>query len=158
VGRKRNRQGQYVYLFLAGMILFSGTSCERLRAPFPGPSVEPSPPTMTERWDHLQPVQARIENKDFDGAVQVYQDMLDGPSRDGNPDLALYDLGLLYAHYANPKKDYKKSLLCFSRLSREYPASPFAEEARIWINVLESMEKAQRVDIELELKKKEKTR
>ncbi len=148
MGRKRNRTGQYVHLFLAGVILLSGTAC----ASFPLGGHR----WNTERWDHLQPVQSRIENKDFDGAVQVYQDMLTGPDR--SADLALYDLGLLYAHYGNPKKDYKRSLLYFTRLTRDYPASPFAEEARIWISVLESMEKAQRVDIELEQKKKEKTR
>ncbi len=129
MGRKRNRTGQYVHLFLACVILVSATAC----ASFPHGGQRFS----GERWDHLQPVKARIESKDFDGAVQVYQDMLAGPDR--SHDLALYDLGLLYAHYGNPKKDYKRSLLYFSRLTRDYPASPFAEEARIWISVLESM-------------------
>jgi len=144
VGGKRSRTRQYVHLFLAGLILFGGLACVRLRGPL-----------HVERWDHLEPVQARIEGKDFEGAVQVYQDMLAGPNADQCADLALFDLGLLYAHYGNPKKDYKKSLQSFTRLTRDHPASPLVDEARIWIDVLESMEKAQRVDVELDLKKKE---
>ncbi len=113
---------------------------------------------QAERWDRLQPVEAKIESGDFSGALQFYQDMLAGPAPDRDADLALYDLGLLYAHYDNPKKDYKRALLNFSRLTREHPSSPLAPEAKIWISVLESMEKAQRVDIEMERKKKELTR
>ncbi len=104
-------------------------------------------------WNHLQPVQAYVDNRDFDAAIRECQDMLSLAGKDRQADLVLFDLGLLYSHYANPKKDFKRSLLYFSRLVRDYPRSPLLEEAKIWVNLLETMEKAKWVDIELEERK-----
>lgn len=98
----------------------------------------------------MQPVQSRIQSRDFDGAVTQYQKFLSEPQGNARTDLALFDLALLYAHYANPRRDYKKSLSCFNRLIKEHPESPIIEEAKIWVNLLEMLEKTQRVDIELE--------
>jgi hypothetical protein len=47
-----------------------------------------------------------------------------------------------------------KSLACFNRLIREHPASPLREEAKIWVSLLETMEKTKQVDLDLEEKKK----
>lgn len=108
----------------------------------------------SDRWQHLQPVHALIENKAFDRAVQEYQNVLSGSATEEYADMVLFDLGLLYSHYANPKKDYTKSLLCFTRLIKEYPRSPLVEEAKIWANLLETLERTKRVDIELEKKRR----
>jgi hypothetical protein len=43
------------------------------------------------------------------------------------------------------------------RVIKEFPQSPRAEESTIWIGVLESIEKAKQVDIQIEEKKKELT-
>lgn len=98
-------------------------------------------------------MQAYVESGDFDEAIRECHEMLSLPGSDRQADLVLFDLGLLYAHYANPKKDYKRSLLYFNRLVRDYPRSPLFEEAKIWASLLETMEKAKWVDIELERKK-----
>ncbi len=76
------------------------------------------------------------------------------PEPERQDDLVLFDLGLLLSHYANPRRDYGRSLLYFRRLVREYPSSPLAEEAKIWIELLETLERTKRVDIELEERKK----
>jgi len=73
-------------------------------------------------------------------------------------DVALFDLALLTVHYANPKKDYRSSLSLFNRLVKEHPQSPLVEEAKIWIGILESIEQARRIDIEIEERKKEITK
>ncbi len=70
-------------------------------------------------------------------------------------DEALFNVGLIYAHSENPRKDYKKSIDYFQRLVKDFPRSPFIEEAKMWIGVLEDIEKAVKVDIEIEEKKKE---
>ena len=142
--RKRSRLRQYVYHCLACLIILLAPACARLRQG-PGPAEE-------ERCLPAQHAQVRIEHGDFDGAVRVYQTALARPTREIPADTALFSLGLLYAHYANPKKDYKKSLAYFTRLAREHPRSPLAEEARTWSDLIEAMEKAKRVDIELEQK------
>lgn len=142
MGRERRKKRKYLYLCLAGALIVWFAGCRQV------PEVDWQPPQ--ERWEHLQPVQSRIETRDFEGAVTQYQRVLSDRGRNAQADLALFDLGLLYSHYANPRKDYKKSLSCFSRLIREYPQSPLMEEAKIWIHLLETLEKTQRVDIELE--------
>ena len=143
MGGKRKRARQYVYLCLACLIIFGGASCAQLRTAFP---------PEQERCTPLQHVKTRIGRGDFEGAVKKSQDILSTGSQCA--DAALFDLGLVYAHYANPKKDYKKSLEYFSRLVKEHPGSPLAEEAKIWVSVLETMEKTKRVDIELDEMKK----
>ena len=146
MGRERSRARLYVYHGLACIIMLAGSACAQLRSVFP----------EQERPAHLQRVQERIDSGDFEAATRVYQNDLARPAgdRERQADEALFNLGLLYAHYANPKKDYQKALGCFTRLVKEYPRSPLAEEAKIWTSVLESMEKSKRVDIEIEQMKK----
>jgi len=146
MGRERSRTRLYVYHGLACIIMLAGSACAQLRTAFP----------EQERPAHLQRVQERINNGDFDAAVRSYQNDLARPAGDGErqADEALFNLGLLYVHYANPKKDYQKALGFFTRLVKEYPRSPLVEEAKIWTSVLESMEKSKRVDIEIEEMKK----
>jgi outer membrane protein assembly factor BamD (BamD/ComL family) len=128
--------------------MLGGYACGRF------PTIVSEPQPVSDRWEHLQRVQTLIDNRDFEGAVREYQDVLSRPTEDQCADLALFDLGLLYAHYANPKKDYGKSLVFFTRMIKEHPRSPLVEEAKIWVNLLETMEKTKWVDIELEEKKK----
>jgi outer membrane protein assembly factor BamD (BamD/ComL family) len=64
-------------------------------------------------------------------------------------------MGLIFAHYNNPKKDYKKSISYFERILRDYPHSPLTEQAKIWIAVLNMVEQSKRVDIQIEEMKKE---
>ncbi|MGC1456401.1 MAG: tetratricopeptide repeat protein, partial [Nitrospirota bacterium] len=70
-------------------------------------------------------------------------------------DEALFYMGLIYVHYGNLKKDYSKALTFFRRVAKEFPQSLRAEEAKIWVGVLEAIEKAKQVDIQIEEKKKE---
>ncbi len=142
MGGKRKGAGQYVYLCVACLIALGAASCAQFRSVFP----------EQDQCLPLQQVQTLIARGDFEAAVRKSQDALTNGSRCA--DAALFDLGLVYAHYANPKKDYKKSLENFSRLVREYPKSPLAEEAKIWVSVLDTLEKTKRVDIELDEMKK----
>jgi tetratricopeptide (TPR) repeat protein len=82
---------------------------------------------------------------------------------------ALFNMGLIYAHYGYPKRDYKKSLDLFKRLVKMFPQSPLAGQAKLWIGILQENErlnreieelkktikKSKQVDIEIEEKKKE---
>src|SRR5262245_59567105 len=55
----------------------------------------------------------------------------------GQPDVALYNIGVSSAHSANPKKDYLKAIASFRTLVKEHPSSPRAEPAKIWLEALE---------------------
>ncbi len=91
---------------------------------------------------------------DFEGALREGQEAI-ALAPNGPPgDEALFDMALVFAHYANPKRDYRKSIGLFSRVVKEFPRSPRVEEAKIWIGVLESIEKAKQVDVDIEERKK----
>ncbi|UCE78439.1 MAG: tetratricopeptide repeat protein [Nitrospiraceae bacterium] len=94
---------------------------------------------------------------DYDGYLNINEEVLallpDRPPGDE----ALFNIGLIYIHNDNPKKNYKKSLQMFKRLVHDFPQSNLVEEARIWIGLLEVIEKSKQADIEIEEKKKELT-
>jgi TolA-binding protein len=102
----------------------------------------------------LQEAREQIDRGDFDGAAKMYQDGLSRPGTERRTSELLFELGLLFAHHDNPKKDYRRALGYFTRLVREYPRSGLVEEAKIWIDVLDSMEKAKQVDLQIEEMKK----
>lgn len=55
----------------------------------------------------------------------------------GPRDVALFNMGRISAHSSNPKKDYSRALRSFKTMVKVYPQSPLAEQARLWIQVLE---------------------
>jgi outer membrane protein assembly factor BamD (BamD/ComL family) len=148
VGRKRSRAGQYLYVCAACLITIVLAACAPLK-------------TMADRQesrDHLLRAHDLVDVGDYDGAVRENQMVLSLSPDESPGDEALFSLGLIYAHYGNPKKDFKRSLGFFSRVVKEFPGSPLADEAKIWIGVLGSIEKAKQVDIQIEEKKKELTK
>jgi hypothetical protein len=145
VGTKRNRKRQHLYLSIACLMLFVGAAC------IPCKQLPPA----RENCAHLGSVDGLIIQGDFEGAMKENLDILSRPSKTQQGDAALMNLGLINAHYANPKKDYKKALGFFMRVDKEFPGSPFVEEAKIWVSVLQAFEKSKQVDLDIEEKKKE---
>lgn len=153
MGGKRSRTREYLYYGLACIVALAGTGCGAwLKTQYPDGKPAPQPCVR------LQDARALIDRGDFDGAVRVYQDALARPGTERGIGELLFELGLLHAHNKNPKKDYRKSQDYFRRLVREYPRSALVEEAKIWIDVLDTMEKSKRVDMQIEKMKKELTR
>jgi tetratricopeptide (TPR) repeat protein len=155
--RKQCRKRKYIFLCIAGLILISLAAC----AP-PAKTVKeeicPEPPAKTvikEICSHRDFLRALKNSGDFENALKRSQDALSMSPKTPPGDEALFDMGLVYAHPGNPKKDYRKSVDYFKRLLKEFPRSLFVEETKVWIAVLEDIEKAMKVDIEIEEKKKE---
>ncbi len=92
---------------------------------------------------------------DYKGALEENRKVLSLFVKGPPGDEALFNIGLIYSHYKNPEKDYKKSIKYFTKLINNYPQSPLIEQTRIWRDVLNVIEKAKQVDIEIEKKKKE---
>ena len=101
--------------------------------------------------------QSLISTGQFEKARKKNQEILQHADGLQPADAALYNLGLVYAHYANPEKDHKKSAIYFKRLIKDFPHSPLVEEAKIWIGLFDAIEKMRQVDIEIEEKKMELT-
>jgi outer membrane protein assembly factor BamD (BamD/ComL family) len=106
----------------------------------------------------------------YEEASRELQKFLSPSSRHPCQDEALFQLGLIYAHPGNSKRDYGKSMSYFKRLMKDYPQSPWSEMAKIWTGMIQeneklnqavdrlsqTIEKSKRVDIEIEEKKREK--
>ena len=86
------------------------------------------------------PASGLIIPSNFDQALKENQTAL--AENKGQPDVALYNIGVISAHSANPKKDYYRALLSFRTLVKDHPSSPRTEPAKLWIQALEQNQKA----------------
>ncbi len=121
---------------------------------------------------HLVRAKRLLEQRDFEGSMKESQKVLSLSNQNLPADEAIFNMGLIYAHFGNPKRDYSKSIGFFRRLMREDPQSPLAEQAKIWSGILQESEKlsqtiqklnqvieeSKHVDIEIEEKKREKAK
>ncbi len=117
----------------------------------------------TEARELLARSQRLLAQGDFDGALAESQKVVAQSSHRPPEDEALLTIGLIYAHAGNPKKDPAKSADTLRRLMKDYPKSPFTEQAKILLSLLQEnekligvIEKSKQVDIEIEEKKREK--
>lgn len=160
MGGKPSRTGKHFYFCLAGVIFFSLLGCAVLRE-------------MGERGEVRQSLlrgQQLLAQGDYEGALRENQTALSLVAEGPPGDEAVFNIGLVYAHVANPKKDSRKALALFRRLVKDYPQSPLVEQAKIWMGVLEAndklsqaneklnevLKKSKEVDIEIEQMKRKK--
>ncbi len=115
-------------------------------------------PKQIQEPDYTYLGKKLLDLGDFKGSFEENQKVLSLFPNTPPGDSALFNMALVYAHYNNPDRNYKKSIAYFKRLTEEFPKSMLHEQAKIWIEVLETMEKAKQVDIEIEEKRKELTR
>ena len=120
--------------------------------------------------------QELLAQGDFDQALKENERLLASRSME---DEALFNMGVIYIHFGNPKRDHLKSLGFFRKLIKEHPQSPWSDQAKVWSGILQDyekllqdneklhqeieklrqmIEKSKQVDIEIEEKKREKTR
>ena len=78
-----------------------------------------------------------LAQRDYEGALREYQKVLSMSALKPQDADALINIGLIYAHFGYPKKNYEKSLNSFIRILNDYPESPRIEEARVWVGVLQ---------------------
>ena len=121
--------------------------------------------TALSARDHFQRAKFFFDQGNFEAALEENQKVLSASGKNNPKDRALFQIGLIYASSRNPKRDLDKSLSFFLRLVKEYPQSPFTDEAKTWIDLLQEnhklnrmIEKSKEVDIAIEEKKREKGR
>jgi len=143
MGRKRSGARQLVYIFSAGLILsiLLGCSPETRRVAV---QKEPAFPPLQEQqnaggnpWENLQRAQNLFQQGNFEGSVAENQKVLDWAGENSPADRALFNMGLIYAHGANPNRDPRKSMEYFYRVAEEFPQNPLAEESKAWISLLQ---------------------
>lgn len=176
MGRKRAWTGKYLYLCFASLIFLVSIGCVALKEKHQV-KVEPKREEVLKEEERLKTLSAHLlrakkllARQDYDGSLRETQKALSLSGKNPPGDEALFDMGLIYAHPENPKKDYVKSLILFKRLMRDYPKSALFEQAKVWVGILyeneklnqtieklnEMIEKTKQVDIEIEEKKREK--
>jgi outer membrane protein assembly factor BamD (BamD/ComL family) len=90
--------------------------------------------------ESLQTGQELFVQGDYEASLKAFQDIA-ATAQDRPPaDVALYNSGVIHAHPKNPKRDLDKAMSAFSRVVSSYPASPWAQQARAWIEVLKEAE------------------
>ena len=134
MGRKRTGLWKYFYLCLTGLIYLSVTGCAAFQ----------EVKLRGEVRDHLERGQRLLSQGDFQGAQAALEQVLSLSPQRPPEDEALLGLGLIYAHFGNAKKDYKKAVGYFNRLMTSYPKSPLGEQAKIWANLLQENENLKR--------------
>jgi outer membrane protein assembly factor BamD (BamD/ComL family) len=134
LGRKRTGTRKYLYLSIAGMIFISLTGCAALK------DME----AKREAREYLITAQKLLDQGDYEGALKENQKVLSLREHAPPGDEALFNTGLLYAHYGYSKRDYKKSLDLFKRLVKMFPQSPLVGQAKIWIGILQENERLNR--------------
>jgi outer membrane protein assembly factor BamD (BamD/ComL family) len=110
------------FAILIGVVLVSGCS-----------SMSGSP-EVEQRSVPFEHAQALMSKGQYDAAYNENQRILQEGS--GAPDVALFNLGMISAHSANPKKNYTRALSYFRTVVKEYPQSQMSEPAKTWIQVL----------------------
>ena len=131
MGRKRTWPRKYLHVCVAGLTVWSLAGCATLQE-----SQERS--ELRRRLQHGQDLLAR---GDYEGALAENQRVLARSTQKCPEDEALFNMGLIYAHFGYPKRSYDEALKCFTRLLNEYPSSPLTEPTKIWIGVLQSYQK-----------------
>jgi tetratricopeptide (TPR) repeat protein len=129
-----------------------------------------------EEWERLREPfllsEKLLSEGNYEGALKENQRILSVSGQNPPGDGALFNMGLILAHPGNAKKDYAKSLGLFKRLIKDHPESPWADQAKTWVGVLQEneklsrsneelglvIEKSKQVDIEIEEKKREKAK
>ena len=158
MGRERIRARKYLYFFVASIMVLALSGCAAFR----------EMGTKRDADDHLAAAKKLFDQGDYEGALKEDGKVLT-LSPDAPPgDQALFHEGLIYAHYGNRKRDNRKAMECFRKLTKTFPRSPLAIEARTWIGVLQENErlkkeahdlagalrKSKQVDIEVDEKMK----
>jgi tetratricopeptide (TPR) repeat protein len=176
MGRKRTRAWKFIYFCIVNLICFATIGCaalnEKQRIQVKDEEPQKKDETSKILSGHLLRARKLLEQQDYDGSFKENQKVLSLAGQNPPRDEALFNLGLIYAHNGNPKKDYGKSIGFFKKLTKDYPQSPFVVQARIWTRILQENEKlsqtiqrlnqvieeSKQVDIEIEEKKREKAK
>jgi len=126
MGREQIGTWKYAYFCIASLISLTLFSCAGIRQTSLG----------KEAQECLLRGQKKLAEKNYDGALNEFQKALSLHPQKHLEEEALFHMGLIYAHFGNPKKDYKKSLDLFLKILNDYPEGHLTEQTKIWVGVL----------------------
>lgn len=126
MGRKQTGKGKHLLFYVALVLAISISGCTFFRE-----LVEEGP--VQEKMVLGQKYRSQGE---YDRSRQIFQEILAVYPQKPPGDQALRELALTLSHPGNPRKNYPEALAFWWKLQKDFPQSPYAEEARAWIGVL----------------------
>jgi tetratricopeptide (TPR) repeat protein len=72
---------------------------------------------------------------EYGQSIQVFQEILSAYPHKPPGDQALREMALTLSHPGNPRRNFSEALAFWWKLQKEFPQSPYAEEARAWIGL-----------------------
>ena len=67
----------------------------------------------------------------YEASLSKYRQVIEKHPAVG--DRVLFEMGIIYAHPRNEKKDYQKSLECFQKIIKDYPDSEYRRDSQMMI-------------------------
>jgi len=85
-----------------------------------------------------------LSRGDFDGSLKAFANAAEVARDQAPADAAWYKMGLIYLHPHNPRKDLHLAIGSFSRVFSRFPESAWADQAKIWVSVLNEADETTR--------------
>jgi tetratricopeptide (TPR) repeat protein len=123
MGRERTREGKYLLLCPACCValLLGILGCTHLPVPENWKGEE----RLARAWTLFAKGKYGASLTETKEVLRIYPRTLG--------DLALFQMGLIYAHPKNPDQDYQRALQRFQRVIKEFPQSKFKNQAEVWV-------------------------
>jgi L,D-peptidoglycan transpeptidase YkuD (ErfK/YbiS/YcfS/YnhG family) len=68
----------------------------------------------------------------YEASLSKYEQLIEKHSA-AVTDRVLFEMGIIYAHPRNERKDYQKSLECFQKIVKDYPDSQYRRDSQVMI-------------------------
>lgn len=131
MGRKQARAREFFHLCIAGLMFLSLWSCATLE------DTRINIRGKVEAYQSLHRGRALLAHGDYEGASSENLKVISLAIHKPPEDEALFNMGRIYAHPGNPKKEYGKSIYFFKKLLEDFPESRWSEQAKIWVGMLQ---------------------
>jgi outer membrane protein assembly factor BamD (BamD/ComL family) len=121
MGRERTREGKYLLLYPACCIalLLGIWGCTHFPENWKGEG------RLARAWTLFAKGKYGASLRETKEVLRIYPRTLG--------DLALFQMGLIYAHPKNPDQDYQRSLKRFQGVIKDFPQSKFKNQAEVWV-------------------------
>lgn len=128
MGGQQGRRGKHLYLCFALLILLP--ACGVLRGWR----------EQREVHDSMRRAHQFFARGDYGASLQEYRQVLSLARNQAPADAAYFNIGLIYAAPQNPAHDSGEAIESFKKVASDFAESPWSEQAKIWIAVLNQAE------------------
>ena len=134
MGGEQTRRGKHVYVCFALLMLLP--ACTVLRGWREQRAMHDS---MRQAYEFLA-------RGDYDASLREYHQVLALARNQAPADTAYFGIGLIYAAPQYPAHNNGKAIASFRKVTSEFAESPWSEQAKIWIAVLNQTDQLQQAN------------